>query len=286
MDMNSASQRIIADLLYARTGQTLSHDRLWRIPGALANVFRANGVSNIDQLVCLLASPGNEQLATDTIEALLNNETYFCRDRTMLSTIETHVLPALHEARWAERKLRIWSAGCSTGQEPLTLSMMLEEQGSKWDGWDIEIHASDISQSAITTARAGVYSQFEIQRGLSVGQMLRHFDETEHGWVAHRSLCDKVEFRTDNLLKSRLPAERYDLVLCRNVLLYFDDIGRANALSRIRSTLRPDGWLMLGAGETVIGHEDSWAATGLNSGLYCLQNLRTSTIDRGYAVGA
>ncbi|MEZ5695590.1 MAG: protein-glutamate O-methyltransferase CheR [Sphingomonadaceae bacterium] len=248
---DSISYRIIADLLEARTGQQIDRGRRWRIPTTLATVFRKRGISNVDQLVCLLASPGEERLADEVVEALLNNETYFFRDRAMFDQLDEHVLPALRQKRAMRKRLSIWCAGCSTGQEPLSLAMLFRSRKAQWDGWTIDIVGTDISSKAISTARRGIYSQFEVQRGLSVTQMLTHFEETPEGWKVDPALRSMIRYRERNLLDTSDPAQRFDLVLCRNVLLYFDRPTRSRALDIIHSAMAEDGWLMLGAGETV-----------------------------------
>ncbi|WP_234026966.1 protein-glutamate O-methyltransferase CheR [Erythrobacter sp. HKB08] len=266
--MTSASHRIIAELLEARTGQHMSENRRWRVDTALAGLFREHGISNVDQLVCLLAAPGSERLAQRVVEALLNNETYFFRDRVMFDLLARQVLPALARKRADSKRIAIWSAGCSTGQEALSLAMMIQDQPGLWKDWTIDIVGTDISERAISTAREARYSQFEIQRGLGVGQMLSYFEETENGWKAKPALKTMVHYKVRNLLDPAEIRERFDLVLCRNVLLYFDPERRALAFDRLAESIRPDGWLMLGAGETAQGRTDQFKPVEGNQGLY------------------
>ncbi|WP_271077295.1 CheR family methyltransferase [Aurantiacibacter sp. MUD61] len=251
MSMMSGSERIISNLLATRTGQELSETRSWRIGSALSGIFREKGISNIDQLVCMLDEPDQAMLSQQVVEALLNNETYFFRDRAMFAHCADHILPEIAERNAASRKLSILCAGCSTGQEAHSLAMTFLDQSARWQGWDIELVGLDVSHSAIAAARAAVYSQFEVQRGLSVAQMLTHFRETPLGWEASSELQRMTQFRVHNLLMP-IPGEpKFDLILCRNVLLYFDQDTRKRALSRLLKSLNPKGWLMLGAGETI-----------------------------------
>lgn len=266
--MSEVSHRIVADLLFSRTGQHLSESRRWRIQTALAGLFRERGISNLDQLVCLLADPRETTLAQDVVEALLNNETYFFRDRIMFDLLARVVLPDLAARRAGSRRLTIWSAGCSTGQEALSLAMLFAEEPQRWDGWRIDILGTDISSKAIAAARAGCYSQFEIQRGLGVSQMLRWFDETPAGWRPRREIARTIRFDRRNLLDRPPGRGSFDLVLCRNVLLYFDRINRARAFDRLDEALAPDGWLMIGAGESTAGHATPFAPACDTSGLY------------------
>ncbi|GGE01155.1 chemotaxis protein methyltransferase [Tsuneonella deserti] len=266
--MSEISHRIISDLLFARTGQQLTANRRWRIDTALSGLFRKRGISNLDQLVCLLADANEERLALEVVEALLNNETYFFRDRIMFDLLGSQVLPDLAAKRADVRRLSIWSAGCSTGQEALSLAMLFAEQPERWKGWRIEILGTDISGRAVAAARSGVYNQFEIQRGLGVSQMLRWFVETPDGWRPRSELRRPVRFEQRNVLDAPPAPGRFDLVLCRNVLLYFAPANRNRAFGRLAEATAPDGWLMIGAGETVSGHSSSFAPACDTSGLY------------------
>ncbi|MXO94892.1 methyltransferase domain-containing protein [Erythrobacter aquimaris] len=269
MAIDDASHRIIADLLASRTGQQLTENRRWRVSTALSGLFREIGIENVDQLACMLERPGEYRLATRVVEALLNNETYFFRDHVYFNTLANTVLPELAEKRASSRKLTIWSAGCSTGQEVLSLAMLFAEQAGRWQDWTIEIVGTDISGKAIEQAQSGVYSQFEIQRGISVAQMLNFFSEAQGGW----KVCDKIKamtrFERQNILDFPPKPGRFDLVLCRNVLLYFAPETRRSAFDKLASGLASDGLLMLGAGETVVGQTDRFEPSGHGSALYC-----------------
>lgn len=257
MEASEASHQIIADLLEARTGQHLTESRRWRVNSALAGIFRQHGISNVDQLVCLLADPQAGDLAQEVVEALLNNETYFFRDKPTFDQLPGEILPELAERRHTARRLSIWSAGCSTGQEVYSLAMLFAEQAERWQGWTIDIIGTDVSHRAIAAARGGIYSQFEVQRGLGVTQMLRHFEETPGGWQVRDEVRRMVRFQQHNLLSGQHPGRiPFDLVLCRNVLLYFDRPTRTDAFARLSGAVMPDGFLMLGAGETVVGQTD------------------------------
>ena len=256
MEMNPISHRIVADLLAARTGQFLGPGRMWRITSALSGLFREHDIENVDQLVCLLAAPGSEALAQQVVEALLNNETYFFRDKQMFDQIGETVLPELAQRRAKERRLKIWSAGCSSGQELLSVAMVILSQRHRFEGWQIELLGTDISERIIAAANAARYTQFEVQRGLGVAQMLSYFADTNDGWQAQEEVSRMVHFKVRNLLDPPPPEGPFDLVLCRNVLLYFDPANRARAFERLSQGVAADGFLMLGAGETVVGQTD------------------------------
>ena len=209
-------------------------------------------------------------LSTRVVEALLNNETYFFRDRSPFDLLSRHSLPELAKKRHSNRRIKIWSAGCSTGQEVYSLAMLFAEQPLKWQGWTIDILGSDVSSSAIRRARDGSYTQFEVQRGLAVTQMIRWFEEKGDQWQASAQLRGKARFMVHNLLEA--PPQggepKFDIVLCRNVLLYFAPEMRRLAFSRLADACRPDGTLMLGAGETVIGQTKRFGADVNARGLY------------------
>ncbi len=268
MDLNDVSIRYIADLLAERTGQQLTEGRLWRIGTALSGIFRERGLNNVEQLVCLLDRPDEKALAQEVVEALLNNETYFFRDPAYFETIAEKILPDLAAKRAASKKLTIWSAGCSTGQEVLSLAMIFAEQASRWNDWQIEIIGTDISSRAIDAARRGKYSQFEIQRGLAVNRMLSFFEESEVGWLSTDRVSRIVRFARHNILDAPPTSAPFDLVLCRNVLLYFDGATRDRAFARLQQSLEHDGWLMLGAGETVVGQTSRFNIEPGLSGIY------------------
>ena len=252
MDPDDIAIGIIAGLLEARTGQKLTEDRRWRIAPALAGLFRERGISSNQDLVVLLTQPDESSLAQDVVEALLNNETYFFRDRQIFDHLATSVLPGLAARRADSKRLSVWCVGCSTGQETLSVAMTFADQQARWDGWTIEILGTDVSASIVDFARAATYSNFQIQRGLGVGQMLAHFTETADGWQAKESLRRMVRYEVHNLLHPAPYPGQFDLVLCRNVLLYFDGPVRERAFSRLSEALPQDGKLLLGGGETVL----------------------------------
>jgi chemotaxis protein methyltransferase CheR len=267
MELSEASARILAALLEARTGQRLAAGRRWRIESALQPLAREHGGS-IERLVGAIASGRPAGLAEQAVEALLNNETFFYRDRPAFDLLLGPALARLERARAAEKRLRIWCAGCSTGQEAYSVAMRLAEQKARWAGWTIEIAATDVSRAAIERARQGLYTQFEVQRGLAVMQMMRWFAEVPgQSW----QLCDEirrmVRFEVRSLLELPPPG-RFDMILCRNVLLYFCPERRRTVFTRLTAAAADDAVLMLGAGETVIGQTDAFMLDPDCRGLY------------------
>ena len=259
IDQSENALGIVAGLLEARTGQKLTKDRLWRVGTALAGVLRQNQLESLEELVDRLGRPAQAALAQQVVEALLNNETYFLRDRAMFDQLGATVLPALAKKRERTRRLSIWSVGCSTGQEAYSLAMLFAEQRSRWADWTIDIIGTDVARSVVNAAREGNFSQFQIQRGLGVAQMVTFFEETRTGWRATEALRQMVRFEAHNLLDQAPDPGRFDLILCRNVLLYFDRAVRRRAFDRLALALPPDGRLMLGAGETTVGQTETLA---------------------------
>jgi chemotaxis protein methyltransferase CheR len=248
--------------------------RRWRIETALSALLRERGISTLDELITILVMGKEPGLSNQVVEALLNNETYFFRDRAPFDVLAKHALPILAKHREAKRRIRIWSAGCSTGQEAYSLAMLFAENPDLWHGWTIDILGSDVSSAVIDRARNGIYTQFEVQRGLAITQTVRWFEECEGGWRVVEPLRKYIRFQVHNLLEAPPHPGDFDIVLCRNVLLYLCSEKRALAFERLASSLAEDGWLMLGAGETVIGQTRKLTADGEARGLYRLDQRR------------
>ena len=272
MQISDSSSRILAGLLEARTGQQLTMSRRWRLETALSQLLRERGIASIDELITILVMGREPSLSTRVVEALLNNETYFFRDRMPFDLIKAAALPELAKRRAASRTLRIWSAGCSAGQEVYSLAMLFAEDPASWVGWTIDILGTDVSEGMVGRARDGSYTQFEVQRGLGIQQMIRWFEEGPNGWRAVEALRKSVRFQVHNLLEPPPHPGKFDLILCRNVLLYLHETTRKKAFDRLSGALANDGWLMLGAGETVIGQAPSLEADRDMRGLYRHRN--------------
>jgi chemotaxis protein methyltransferase CheR len=268
--LSDSSSRILAGLLEARTGQQLTMSRRWRIETALAALLRERGIGTLDELITILVMGKEPSLSQQVVEALLNNETYFFRDRAPFDLLARYALPELMQRRAKNRRIRIWSAGCSTGQEVYSLAMLFAEEVDKWRGWTIDILGTDVSMQCVDRARIGTYSQFEVQRGLGINQMIKWFEETQDGWRAVEALRRPLRFQVHNLLEPPPHPGGFDIVLCRNVLLYLSPEKETVAFERLASSMAEDGWLMLGAGETVIGQSNKLGADIKARGLYRL----------------
>jgi chemotaxis protein methyltransferase CheR len=270
MQISDSSSRILAGLLEARTGQQLTLSRRWRLETALSALMRERAIATLDELITILVMGKEPSLSQMVVEALLNNETYFFRDRAPFDLLQRYALPELATRRAKSKRLRIWSAGCSTGQEVYSLSMLFAEQSDEWRGWTIDILGTDVSTGCIDRARAGAYSQFEVQRGLGINQMIKWFEECADGWRAVEPLRKPLRFQVHNLLEPAPHPGDFDIVLCRNVLLYLSPEKKTLAFERIAGAMAEDGWLMLGAGETVIGQTSKLGSDVNARGLYRL----------------
>ena len=290
MQISDSSSRILAGLLEARTGQQLTMSRRWRIETALSSLLRERGIVSLDELITILVMGKEPSLSQQVVEALLNNETYFFRDRAPFDLLSRYALPELAKRRTESRRIRIWSAGCSTGQEIYSLAMLFAEDPEAWRGWSIDLLGTDVSTGCIDRARAGSYSQFEIQRGLGINQMIKWFEESADGWRAVETLRRPLRFQVHNLLEPPPHPGGFDIVLCRNVLLYLSPEKRALAFERLASAMAEDGWLMLGAGETVIGQTTRLGSDIKARGLYRLtgdgSRIEKRSADRRAASGA
>ena len=270
MQISDSSSRILAGLLEARTGQQLTLSRRWRLETALSALMRERAIATLDELITILVMGKEPSLSQMVVEALLNNETYFFRDRAPFDLLQRYALPELAKRRAKSKRLRIWSAGCSTGQEVYSLAMLFSEDPEQWQGWTVDVLGTDVSTSCIDRARAGSYSQFEVQRGLGINQLIKWFEEAADGWRAVEALRKPIRFQVHNLLEPPPHPGGFDIVLCRNVLLYLSPEKKAVAFERLMAAMAEDGWLMLGAGETVIGQTSKLGADVNARGLYRL----------------
>lgn len=266
---SAAAVGVLTALLEARTGQCMTRDRSWRVDTALRPLLREHGLETLDDLVMQLLRGGDVRFGDQVVDALMNNETSFFRDPATFDTVVEAVVEAVVAASTGGRRVRLWSAGCSTGQEPLSLAMALTERCEATGAPMPEIVATDVSEAALGRARAGRFNQFEIQRGLTAQRMLRWFEAQPDGdWIADPALLRAVTFRRLNLAASPWPIGSFDIVLCRNVLLYLAPATKTEVFGRLAATLREDGLLVLGAGETVIGQTSQFEPSRSVRGAY------------------
>ncbi len=254
--------------LKQRSGLVLSNDKQYLIESRLMPIVRKQGLSGLGELVQKLKAPGAEALAAKVTEAMTTNESFFFRDKTPFDHFKEVMLPALLKARSTKRHIRIWCAAASTGQEPYSLAMILKEMGPQLAGWRFEIIGTDLSGEVLERAKAGVYTQFEVQRGLPIQMLLKYFVQNGDQWTISPEIRSMVHYRTLNLLNDFSALGQFDIVYCRNVLIYFDQPTKIDVLNRTARLTAPDGYLLLGAAETVVGLTDSFKPINDRRGLY------------------
>lgn len=254
-------------LLKDRSGLVLSADKQYLLESRLLPIARKAGVNGLNGLVQQLRAVGAERLTVEVVEAMTTNETFFFRDKIPFEHFRDTMMPALLAARTAQRRIRIWCAAASTGQEPYSLAIMLKEMGSKVAGWRIEILATDLATEVLEKAKAGIYSQFEVQRGLPIQMLVKYFEQKGDSWQIAPAIRAMVDFRATNLLQSVTHLGTFDIVFCRNVLIYFDQPTKIEVFERIARVMAPDGFLSLGAAETVVGLTDAFKPVPEKRGL-------------------
>lgn len=270
--MQQSEFQFLADFLKSSSGLSVSPEKQYLVDSRLLPVAQKAGLSDLSALVTKVRQEPRGKLAMAVAEAMTTNETLFFRDRRPFDTLRKHTLPALIEARKKSlangRRIRIWSAATSTGQEAYSIAMILKDMKRELTGLDVEIHATDYSAEVVEKAKRGVYSQFEVQRGLPIKQLMTHFSEVEGGWAINDDLKSMIRFGTFNLLDSMISLGKFDIIFCRNVLIYFDNPTKASILDRMQKILTPEGSLFLGGAETVVGVTESFRPDVENRGVY------------------
>lgn len=266
--MNPNDYAFVGDLLKRRSGLVLAPGKDYLLESRLMPIARERGLTSLDSLVEELRRPGCEALQVAVTEAMTTNESFFFRDMTPFDHFREVMVPHMLETRAARRRFRIWCAACSTGQEPYSLSMILKEMADKLVGWNIEIVATDLSAEVLEKAKAGLYSQFEVQRGMPIQMLVKYFTQTGEMWTIDASIRAMVNFKPFNLLDNFAGLNTFDIVFCRNVLIYFDQPTKTDILNRVGGLLADDGYLVLGAAETIIGITDAFKQVPDRRALY------------------
>lgn len=256
MNIHSSERsfEILSERLQKRTGQTLLPDRHWRIQTSLQPIMREHGIPDLDALISVINSVDNSDLETHCLEAILNNESCFFRDQPHFALLTGQLLDAIKQKKEKDKKIRIWSSACSFGQEAVSLAISILENHQKWSDWDIEIVASDVSGHAISRAKKAIYSQFEVQRGLPIGLLIKYFTKQDQDWQAHSKILEMIQYRQYNLVDDSRYIGKFDLILCRNMVMYLNQDNKVKAFENIEKALNPDGYLMLGSAETITGY--------------------------------
>jgi chemotaxis protein methyltransferase CheR len=265
-------------LLKERSGLDLSPDKQYLVESRLVPLARRIGLPGITDLVQKIKAGSAEALTADVVEAMTTNETFFFRDKIPFDHLRETMLPALLQARAGRRALRIWCAASSTGQEPYSIAMCLKEFGAPLAGWRIEILATDLSQGVLEKSKSGLFSQFEVQRGLPIQLLVKHFTQVGELWQLNADIRAMVQHRQLNLLHDFGHLGTFDVIFCRNVLIYFDQDTKSGIFERLAKVVEPDGFMALGAAESVVGISDAFKADPERRGLYRPNISRTAKL--------
>jgi len=268
--MNPKHYQFLTALLQRECGLVIDKEKTYLAESRLAPVARRFGHADIDALIANIMATKSRESVRAVVDAMVTNETFFFRDRKPFDHFEQHVLPELLEKQAAKKQIRIWSAAASTGQEAYSLAMILDKHKARMPGWRNAIVGTDISEQALARAKAADYSQFEVQRGLPVKMLVQYFDQKGERWHLKQTIKQAVQFERFNLLDDPASLGKFDVVFCRNVLIYFDIGVRKKILSGIARQLVPDGRLYLGGAETTVGLSTDFQPDENGRGVYRL----------------
>ena len=258
MTIAPADFDLIRRLVYDQAGIVLEPGKEYLVESRLLPLCRREGLASVDELLQRLRGLNAHTLTARVIDAMTTNETTFFRDVDPFEALKRHILPGLIEARRSSRRLSIWYAASSTGQEPYSLSMMLDTEFPELRSWDIHQIATDISPTVLERAREGRYTQLEVNRGLPARYLVNYFTKVGNDWQLKDTIRNMVRFQELNLVKAWPAIGPFDIVMIRNVMIYFDVDAKREILRRVRSLLRPDGFMFLGGAETTMNLDDSF----------------------------
>jgi chemotaxis protein methyltransferase CheR len=256
-----------SSLVKTESGLAMTPEKAYLLESRLAPVAQKWNLAGVEQLAEALRKRQDVAQIRDVTEAMTINESQFFRDTKPFDLLLERMLPALLAARGAKRRLRIWSAACSSGQEAYSIAILLQESGGL-NGWAIEIIGTDISTEMVERARAGIYTSFEIQRGMPAKLLVKHFSRAGDKWQIAEPVRRAVQFRRHNLLHDPAGLGTFDVVFCRNVLIYFDIPTKAKVLAAVHRQMPADGYLVLGAAETVLGVTERFVQSPGLPGIY------------------
>jgi len=251
--------QVLCAFLKKESGLIIDAQKRYLVESKMQPIIRREGLSGFQDLVDILIKNKSAPLVKEVVETMTINETYFFRDKVPFDKFSQVVLPKLLE-RPPYKTIRIWSAACSSGQEPYSIAMILDQMKAQLGGRRFEIIATDLSEAILAKAREGIYSQFEVQRGLPTPFLLRYFDQKGDKWQIKESIRQQVSFRRLNLLGDYTAIGPVDVIFCRNVLIYFDNAGKRDVLTKMKRILAHDGFMVLGASESVLGISNDFVA--------------------------
>ncbi|AMN51891.1 MULTISPECIES: CheR family methyltransferase [Stappiaceae] len=266
--MTPSEFEFLKNFLKTRSGLVLSNDKQYLVESRLLPIARSSKLETLSAVIQQLQRGTNRALETDVVEAMTTNESFFFRDKTPFEHFKDTMLPALLESRATRKQIKIWCAAASTGQEPYSLGICLKEDAAKMAGWRTRILGTDLSNEVLEKAKTGLYSQFEVQRGLPIQMLLKYFEQKGDMWQINAGMRAMIEWKKLNLLESFTHLGEFDIIFCRNVLIYFDQATKTEILGRLAKSLPDDGYLVLGAAETVVGLTDAFKPVPGKRGLF------------------
>lgn len=267
--MKPADFELLASSIKTRSGLVLTPEKAYLLESRLLPIVRKYNLRTLEELVEVIRKKREEVVLRDITEAMTTNESFFFRDQKPFTVFQKALLPQLLASRASQKKIRIWSAASSSGQEAYSLAMICVEEEAKLQGWKIEIVGTDLSREMVERAKSGIYTQFEVQRGLPVTHLVKYFSQIgSDKWQIKENLRQMVQFKEGNLLHDLSSLGTFDIIYCRNVLIYFDPPTKGKVLLAMSKILAPDGTLLLGGAETVLGISDRFKPAGGEHGLY------------------
>lgn len=264
----------LSTLVKRESGLILNEDKSYLLESRLMPLARQRNLAGLEELVQVAKRGTDATLVKDITEAMTTNESFFFRDIKPFDIFRDATLPFFLDRRSSKKSIRIWCAAASSGQEPYSLAMILNEMSAKFGGWRNEIIGTDISTEILDKATKGIYTQFEVQRGLPVQFLVKYFEKVEESWQVAKLLRDMIKYKEFNLLESLTPLGRFDIVFCRNVLIYFDQETKSKVLEQISNLMPDDGLLFLGGAETVLGISDKFKPVPNFRGVYQLARVK------------
>lgn len=272
MSLSQADFEMIRSLVLKRAAIVLEEEKVYLAEARMSNLARREGLGSVAALMEKLHNDRGNGLVQKIVEAMTTNETSFFRDIHPWEALRLTVLPQVLQRRQQERRLNIWCAAASSGQEPYTVAMLLRENFPQLSTWTLSFVASDLSTEMLQRCREGRYNQMEVNRGLSARLLVKYFTRAGADWVVNADLRRLIEFRQVNLIEPWIGLPQMDIVLIRNVLIYFDIPTKRQILGKIRQLLRPDGYLFLGGAETTLNLDDNFERMNSDrSGCYQLR---------------
>ncbi len=273
--------KLFEELLKRESGLVVTPDKMYLLESRLIPIAKKWELDGLAGLAGKLRMSPDPALLKEVVEAMTTNETSFFRDNTPFDHFKKVMLPYILEKRAPTKRLRIWCAACSSGQEPYSLAMILKDHATQLAGWNIEILATDLDENIMDQARAGIYTQFEVQRGLPINYLVQHFEQKDEKWHIKDDIKNMITIKKQNLLQNFIERGPFDIVFCRNVLIYFDVPTKADIMGRIHGVMAQDGFMVLGGAETVLGISDKFKPISEHRGLY----LRDDTTNEIQAAG-